>query len=85
LRTKCFGNGAEKARKFTVTKPDAIMAARKKKSRSEELENETLDDLRVQQIAGARRPAGTPRPSQMLALELHLPSRSCGWNLPCMF
>jgi hypothetical protein len=40
LRTARFGNGAEKARKITVTKPDA-MAARKKNME----ENETLDDL----------------------------------------
>jgi hypothetical protein len=42
LRTTRFGNGAEKARKITVTtgKPDA-MAARKKNVE----ENETLDDL----------------------------------------
>ena len=42
MRTTRFGNGAEKARKITVTKPDA-MAARKKIK--EELENETLADL----------------------------------------
>jgi hypothetical protein len=40
LRTTRFGNGAEKVRKITVTKPDA-MAARKKNQE----ENETLDDL----------------------------------------
>jgi hypothetical protein len=40
LRTTRFGNGAEKVRKITVTKPDA-MAARKK----DKEENETLDDL----------------------------------------
>ena len=39
LRTTRLGNGAEKVRKITVTKPDA-MAARKK-----DKENETLDDL----------------------------------------
>ena len=41
LRTTRFGNGAEKVRKITVTKPDA-MAARKKKDKEED---ETLDDL----------------------------------------
>jgi len=40
LRTTRFGNGAEKARQITVTKPDA-MAARKK----DKEEDETLDDL----------------------------------------
>ena len=40
MRTTRFGNGAEKVRKITVTKPDA-MAARKK----DKEENETLDDL----------------------------------------
>ena len=40
LRTTRFGNGAEKARKIKVTKPDA-MAARKK----DQEENETHDDL----------------------------------------
>ena len=40
MRTTRFGNGAEKARKITVTKPDA-MAARKKNKE----EDETLDDL----------------------------------------
>jgi hypothetical protein len=37
LRTTRFGNGAEKARKITVTKPDA-MAAQKKDSDKEEKE-----------------------------------------------
>ena len=40
LRNTRFGNGAEKVRKITVTKPGA-MAARKK----DKEENETLDDL----------------------------------------
>ncbi len=40
MGTTRFGNGAEKVRKITVTKPDA-MAARKK----DKEENETLDDL----------------------------------------
>ncbi len=40
MRTTRFGNGAEKVRKITVTKPDA-MAARKK----DKEENETLDDF----------------------------------------
>ena len=40
MRTTRFGNGAEKVRKITVTKPDA-MAARKK----DKEENETHDDL----------------------------------------
>ena len=40
MRTTRFGNGAEKVRKITVTKPDA-MAARKK----DKEENEILDDL----------------------------------------
>ena len=42
MRTTRFGNGAEKVRKITVTKPDA-MAARKKDSDKDE--NETHDDL----------------------------------------
>ena len=47
LRTTRFGpgNGAEKARKCTVTKPDA-MAARKK----DKEENETLDDLQQNEV-----------------------------------
>jgi hypothetical protein len=40
LRTTRFGNGAEKARQITVTKPDAIAARKKDKE-----ENETLDDF----------------------------------------
>ena len=40
MRTTRFGNGAEKVRKITVTKPDAMAARRKDKE-----ENETLDDL----------------------------------------
>jgi hypothetical protein len=42
LRTTRFGNGAEKVRKITVTKPDALAARKKIK---EDLENETLADL----------------------------------------
>jgi hypothetical protein len=45
LRTTRFGNGAEKVRKITVTKPDA-MAARKK----DKEENETLDDLQQNEV-----------------------------------
>jgi hypothetical protein len=45
LRTTRFGNGAEKVRKITVTKPDA-MAARKTNME----ENEPLDDL--EQVVG---------------------------------
>ncbi len=41
LRSTRFGNGAEKARKITATKPEA-MAARKKDNLKEE--HETLDD-----------------------------------------
>jgi hypothetical protein len=40
LRTTRFGNGAEKVRKITVTKPDAMAARKKRQGR-----NETLDDL----------------------------------------
>ena len=40
LRTTRFGNGAEKARKITVAKPDAMAARKKDKD-----ENETRDDL----------------------------------------
>jgi hypothetical protein len=49
LRTTRFGNGAEKARKITVTKPDA-MAARKKNMD----ENETLDDLEHNEAPATR-------------------------------
>ena len=45
MRTTRFGNGAEKVRKITVTKPDA-MAARKK----DKEENETLDDLQQNEV-----------------------------------
>jgi hypothetical protein len=38
LRTTRFGNGAEKVRKITVTKPDA-MAARKKPKFFDDLEH----------------------------------------------
>jgi hypothetical protein len=52
LRTTRFGNGAEKVRKITVTKPDA-MAARKK----DKEENETLDDLQQNEVErGSIRP-----------------------------
>ena len=40
MRTTRFGNGAEKVRKITVTKPDAMAARKKDKD-----ENETHDDL----------------------------------------
>jgi hypothetical protein len=40
LRTTRLGNGAEKVRKITVTKPDAMAARKKRQGR-----NETLDDL----------------------------------------
>ncbi len=41
MRTTRFGNGAEKVRKITVTKPDAVHGGTKKNKE----ENETLDDL----------------------------------------
>jgi hypothetical protein len=41
LRTARFGNGAEKARRITVTKPDARWRHEKK----DKEEDETLDDL----------------------------------------
>ncbi len=47
-----FSNGAEKVRKITVTKPDA-MAARKK----DKEENETLDDPQQNEVE-----RGTPDP-----------------------
>jgi hypothetical protein len=45
LRTTRFGNGAEKVRKITVTKPDAMAAQKKDKE-----ENETLDDLQQNEV-----------------------------------
>jgi hypothetical protein len=49
LKTTRFGNGAEKVRKITVTKPDA-MAARKKDTE----ENEPLDDLQQNEVERRR-------------------------------
>jgi hypothetical protein len=52
LRSTRFGNGAEKVRKITVTKPDA-MAARKKNKE----ENETLDELEHNEDVGPLSPS----------------------------
>ena len=62
MRTTRFGNGAEKVRKITVTKPDA-MAARKKNME----ENEPLDDLDGAQLlarTGAQAGAGIAAPDE---------------------
>ena len=46
MRTTRFGNGAEKVRKITVTKPDA-MAARKKKTRKKMKPSTTFSRMRT--------------------------------------
>ncbi len=68
MRTTRFGNGAEKVRKITVTKPDA-MAARKK---DRDFRNETLDDL--QQNEDERR-----RIQPLLKANSKAPERSLSW------
>jgi hypothetical protein len=70
LRTTRFGNrdGAEKVRKITVTKPDAMAARKKRQGR-----NETLDD--PQQNEDERRRIQPPR-LQVLKTNSKAPERS---------
>ncbi len=52
MRTARFGNGAEKVRKITVTKPDAMAARKKIKEENETLETSESSIMRTDSDAG---------------------------------